>query len=146
MPNLSLNLFGNYPKLPKNGKLTKQRLKFTNFISTESPRDQEHSSTLTLVQQLLWWPKTRSNRWSNLFSPYLSNVEESAKNDHGNEFKGSKNGETEVWVGLEWPENSKIRRPTVAAAVAFTGPIWVRPTAVDREFLLARSPRCDPPP
>ena len=30
------------------------------------------------------------------------------KKDHGNEFIGSKNGGREVWVGLEWPKNSKI--------------------------------------
>ena len=28
------------------------------------------------------------------------------KRDHGNEFRGSKNGGREVWVGLEWPENN----------------------------------------
>ena len=41
------------------------------------------------------------------------------KNDHGNEFKGSKNGGREVWVGLKWPKNDKIRRPKVAATVVF---------------------------
>ena len=46
--------------------------------------------------------KTRSNCRPNLFSSYLSNGEESEENDHGNEFRGSKNGEGgEVWVGLE---------------------------------------------
>ena len=27
--------------------------------------------------------------------------------DHGNEFRGSRNGGKEVWVGLKWPENTK---------------------------------------
>ena len=35
------------------------------------------------------------------FSSYLSNGEKYAKRDHGNEFKGSKIGGREVWVGLE---------------------------------------------
>ena len=43
--------------------------------------------------------------------------------DHGNEFRWSKNSGREVWVGLKWPENIKIRPPTVAAA-SFAGPIW----------------------
>ena len=43
------------------------------------------------------------------------------KKDHGNEFKGSKNGGSEVWVGLEWPENGEIRLPKVAVAAAFAG-------------------------
>ena len=53
--------------------------------------------------------KTRSNSLPNLFSSYLSNGEESAKRDHRNEFRGSRNGGREVWVGLEWPKNRKIR-------------------------------------
>ena len=57
-----------------------------------------------------------------------------------NEFIGSKNGGREVWVGLEWPENSKIRRPTVTVAAAFAGPILASPAAVGREILPARSP------
>ena len=32
------------------------------------------------------------------------------KRDLGNEFRGSRNGEREVWVGLEWPE--KHQNPT----------------------------------
>ena len=48
------------------------------------------------------------------------------KKDHGNEFKGSKNGGREVWVGLEWPENEENRKPTVAAVAAFAGPIRER--------------------
>ena len=51
----------------------------------------------------------RSNRRPNFLSSYLSNDEESAKKDHGNEFRGSKNGGREVWVNLEWPK--KIRKP-----------------------------------
>ena len=53
--------------------------------------------------------KPQSNSRPTLFLSYLSNDEESAKMDHGNEFKGSKNGGREVWVGLEWPENAEKR-------------------------------------
>ena len=60
------------------------------------------------------------------------------KRDHGNEFRGSKNGGREVWVGLEWPKNIKIWRPTVVVAAAFAGPIWVRPAVVRREIWSAR--------
>ena len=52
------------------------------------------------------------------------------KKDHRNEFRGSKNGWREVWVGLEWPENEENRRPTMAATAAFAGLIWARPAAV----------------
>ena len=62
------------------------------------------------------------------------------KKDHGNEFRGSKNGGKEVWVGLEWPENGEIRRPKVAAALAFAGQIWARAQAVRREISRPRSP------
>ena len=68
------------------------------------------------------------------FSSYLSNGEESEEKDHGNEFRGSKNGGREVWVGLKWPENSKIRRPKVAATAVFAGLIRARPTAVGHEI------------
>ena len=27
--------------------------------------------------------------------------------DHGNEFRGSKNGGKELWGGLKWPENGR---------------------------------------
>ena len=27
--------------------------------------------------------------------------------DHGNEFRGSKNGGKELWGGLKWPENQE---------------------------------------
>ena len=74
-----------------------------------------------------------------MFSLYLSNGEESAKKDQGNEFRGSKNGGREVWVGLEWPKNSKIRQPKVAAAVAFACPIWACLAAVRREISWPRS-------
>ena len=60
--------------------------------------------------------KTRSNSRPTLFFSYLSNGEESAKKDHVNEFKGSKNGGKEVWVGLRWSENTKIRRPKFMVA------------------------------
>ena len=53
--------------------------------------------------------KHLSNSRPNLFSLYLSNGKESTKRDHGNEFRGSKNGGREVWVGLELPKNRKIR-------------------------------------
>ena len=43
------------------------------------------------------------------FLSYLSNSEESAKRDHENEFRGSKNGGREVWVGLKWLENAENR-------------------------------------
>ena len=55
------------------------------------------------------------------------------KRDHGNEFRGSKNGGREVWVGLEWPE-------TIA------GPICARPAVVRREIWPARSSCGDVPP
>ena len=74
-----------------------------------------------------------------MFLPYLSNGDEYGEKDHGNEFKGSKNGGKEVWVGLKWPENTKIRRPMLAVAVAFVGPIQARPATVGREILRTRS-------
>ena len=49
-------------------------------------------------------------------------------------------------MGLEWPKNSKIRRPKVAPTAAFAGPIQARPAAVDREILKTRSPRHALPP
>ena len=78
--------------------------------------------------------KTRSNRRPNLFLLYLSNGDESGEKDHGNEFKGSKNGGREVWVGLEWPENGEIRRPKVAVVVVFAGPIRARSVSAGREI------------
>ena len=66
--------------------------------------------------------------------------------DHGNEFRGSKNGGREVWVGLEWPENGEIRLPKVTAAAVFAGPIRARPTAADREISWRRSSGGGSPP
>ena len=68
------------------------------------------------------------------------------KKDHGDEFRGSKNGGREVWVSLEWPKNEENLRPTVAAAAAFVGPMRACPTAIGREILSARSPLRAPPP
>ena len=90
--------------------------------------------------------KTRSNSRPNLFSSYLSNGEESAKRDYGNEFRGSKNGGREVWVGLGWPKNRKIRWPIVAAAAVFASPIWARPVVVRREILPTTSSGGGAPP
>ena len=81
----------------------------------------------------------RSNLRPNFLSLYLSNGEKSAKKDHGNEFRRSKNGMREVWVGLEWSKNGEIRRPKVAAAVVFAGPIRARPAVVGREISRPRS-------
>ena len=66
--------------------------------------------------------------------------------DNGNEFRGSKNGGREVWVGLEWPENRKIRRPTVAAAAVFAGLIWARLEVVRSETWPAGSSGSGTPP
>ena len=68
------------------------------------------------------------------------------KGDHGNEFRGSKNGGREVWVSLEWPKNRKIRQPTVAAAAVFAGPIWARLAVVRRETWPAGSSGGGAPP
>ena len=69
-----------------------------------------------------------------MFLSYLLKGDESEEKDHGNEFRKSKNGGREVWVGLEWPENGKIRRPKVAVATVFAGPIRARPAADGREI------------
>ena len=90
--------------------------------------------------------KTRSSSRLNLFLPYLSNIDESGEKDHGNEFRGSKNCGREVWVGLEWPKNYKIRRPMAAAAVVFAGLIQARPVAAGREILRPRSSGGGAPP
>ena len=68
------------------------------------------------------------------------------KKDHRNEFRGSKNGGNELWVGLKWPKNTKIRRPKFAAAAAFAGPIWARPAAAGRKILPAWLSSRPPPP
>ena len=90
--------------------------------------------------------KTRSNSRPNLFLSYLSNGDEYGEKDHGNEFRWSKNDGKEVWVGLKWPENTKIRRPKLAAAATFAGPIRARPAAVSREILRPRSSGGGAPP
>ena len=90
--------------------------------------------------------KTRSNSRPKLFLSYFSNGDESGEKDNGNEFRGSKNGGREVWVGLEWPENRKIRRPKVATAAVFAGPIQARPAAAGREISRIRSCGGGPPP
>ena len=80
------------------------------------------------------------------FLSYLSNGDESGERDHGNEFRGSKNGRIAVWVGLKWPKNDKILRPKVAAAAVFAGLIRARLTAVGREILRPRSSGGGAPP
>ena len=90
--------------------------------------------------------KTRSNSCPNLFLLYLSKGDESGEKDHGNEFRGSKNGGREVWVGLKWPENDKIRRLKVVAAAAFDGPIRARSAEVGREISRPRSSGGGTPP
>ena len=74
------------------------------------------------------------------FRRIFQTVRNLRKKDHENEFKGSKNGGREVWVGLEWPKNREIRRPKVAVAASFACPIWARPAAVRRNFWPARLP------
>ena len=58
--------------------------------------------------------------------------------DHGNEFRGSKNGGKELWGGLKWLENGrkikKILVTHVAATVGFAGQIPSRPAAVGSEI------------
>ena len=68
------------------------------------------------------------------------------KKNHENEFRGSKNGGREVWIGLEWPKNEENWRPTVAAAAAFAGLIRECPAVVGREIWPARSPHLGLPP
>ena len=58
----------------------------------------------------------------------------------------SKNGGREVWVGLEWPENDKIRRPKVAAAAVFAGPIRARLEVAGREISRRQSSSGGAPP
>ena len=58
--------------------------------------------------------------------------------DHGNEFRGSKNGGKDLWGGLKWPENGrKIKKILVthgAAAVRFAGQIPARRRTVGCEI------------
>ena len=81
-----------------------------------------------------------------MFLSYLSNGDESGEKDHENEFRGSKNGGREVWVGLEWLENDKILRPKVAAVAVFAGLIRERPAAAGCEILRPRSSGGGAPP
>ena len=81
-----------------------------------------------------------------MFFPYLSKGDESGEKDHGNQFRGSKNGGRDVWVGLKWPENDKIWRPKVVAAAVFIGLIRARPAAAGREILLQWSSGGGAPP
>ena len=112
----------------------------------ESPRDRNTSVPSPWSKGCCGGRKTRSNSQPTLFLSYLSNGEESAKRDHGNEFRGSKNSGKEVWIGLKWPENTKIRRPKFAVVVSFAGPIRARPAAAGREILPAAASRRPPPP
>ena len=73
-------------------------------------------------------------------------VRNQKKRDHENEFRGSKNGGKEVWVGLKWPENTKIRRPKFAAAAAFAGLIRACLAATGRKILSKAESRLPPPP
>ena len=66
--------------------------------------------------------------------------------DHENEFRGSKNGGREVWVGLYRPKNAEKWLPKVAVALAFAGSIWARPVAVRREISRPGSSHLAPPP
>ena len=76
--------------------------------------------------------------------------EESAKRDHGNEFRGSKNSGNELWGGLKWPENGrksgKLPVTHGGRRRRFAGPIPARPTAVGREILPAVASGCPLPP
>ena len=81
-----------------------------------------------------------------MFLSYLSNGDEYGEKDHGNEFRGSKNGGREVWVDLEWLKNDKILRSKVAAATVFAGPIRVRPVAAGFEISRRRSSGGGAPP
>ena len=56
----------------------------------------------------------RDQKWSN-----LPNGEESAKRDHRNEFRGSKNGGKELWGGLKWSEMAgKFKKSSVTTVAA----------------------------
>ena len=76
----------------------------------ESPRDQEHIITLTLVQRLLWLSENLIQQSTKFFLSYLSNGDESGEKNHGNDFIGSKNGGKELWGGLNWPEMAEKSR------------------------------------
>ena len=57
--------------------------------------------------------------------------------DHGNEFKGSKNGGNELWGGLKWPKNGrKIKKIPVTHSGRrrrFAGQIRARSAATGHE-------------
>ena len=80
---------------------------------------------------------------------YLSNGDDSGEKDHGNEFRGSKNGGKKLWGGLKWPENGrKIKKLPVTHGGRrrrFAGPIPARPAAVGREISRPASTECPPP-
>ena len=82
----------------------------------------------------------RSKLRSNFLSSYLANSEESEEKDHGNEFRGSKNGGKGVWVGLGWPENGQMAGILKTAAADFERPIPARPPAAWPEIWPAESP------
>ena len=67
--------------------------------------------------------KTQSNSRPILFSVYLSNGEEYAKMDHGNESEGPKMGGGRYDMAWNGRKTSKSVRPTVTVVVAFAGPI-----------------------
>ena len=54
----------------------------------ENPRNQEHISTLTLVQRLLWWPKNSIQQSVEFFLSYLSNGDGSTCNGRKMEKSG----------------------------------------------------------
>ena len=54
--------------------------------------------------------------------------------------EGPKMGGGRYGSALEWPENGVIRRPKLAVATAFAGPIREHPGVVGREILPKRSP------
>ena len=86
-----------------------------------SQRDQEHISTLTLVQRLLWWPENAIQKSNENFF-FFETVTNLEKRTTEMSSEGQKMEKKEVWVGLKWPENTKIRRPELAAATVFAGP------------------------
>ena len=60
--------------------------------------------------------------------------------------EGPKIGGNEVWVGLRWPENTKIRRPKFAAAAAIAGLIQASPAVAGHKILWPRSSDGGTPP
>ena len=80
------------------------------------------------------------------FRRIFQTVRNLKKGTTGMSSEGPKIGGREVWVGLEWPKNRKIRRPTVAVAVAFAGLIWACLAVVRRETWPAGSSGGGDPP